>query len=474
MADIFISYSSKDKQIADVLCSQMEQNGYSCWIAPRDIIPGEDWARSINTAITAAKVFIVIYSRNSCESSQVPKEIGIAGARDLSIIPYKIDDTPLSGDFEYYLLGCHWVAADPVKGDYKTNDVLAAVERAIARREGREPSTVTITNNYAGDNNSVINVQQKNTSGTALKVAVIAAVALLIMAVGIIIMLLSGREKENDSSSLPDVIHSNVTQDASAAVTTDAKPEPLSYFEAEAIYSEMVHTLLRTASENSFSGFEKCFDDTYTSAEIAEIYSTISYSADLDQIHISMFRYTDDAIFGMYSFYENVYEGMPMHYHCDFVDEANVIVRDGDRWVFSRLTEEHQLYAEMEEMLYPYGPDTENSYTILNYQTAASVVLCDHFMAEVVNVTKNEDDTITVRFELINGDFGFPSELSISLNVYDYNSNVLLSMDSVPYDPDVASGEIQFFEVNSEPLAYIDDVDLTFAYYDSYVHAAFG
>ena len=103
MADIFISYSSKDKQVADDLCAQIEQQGYSCWIAPRDIVPGEDWARSINTAITAAKVFIVIYSRNSCESTQVPKEIGIAGARDLSIIPYKIDETPLTGDFEYLI-----------------------------------------------------------------------------------------------------------------------------------------------------------------------------------------------------------------------------------------------------------------------------------------------------------------------------------------------------------------------------------
>ena len=483
MADVFISYSSKDKQVADTLCAQIEQQGYSCWIAPRDIIPGEDWARSINTAITAAKVFIVIYSRNSCESSQVPKEIGIAGARDLSIIPYKIDDTPLAGDFEYYLLGSHWVAADPFKGDYKIGDVLAAVERAIARREGREPSAVTITNNYAGDNNSVINVQRKDSVGAALKIAVVAAVALLLAAVVIIVLLLTDRGKDANSSSQPDVSAAVVTeeakavhrtQEASAAATAETKSEPLSYFEAQAIYSEMVHTLLRTASQNSYSGFVQCFDDTYTDAEIAEIYSVIAYSSEMNELHISMFEFTDDTIFGMYSFYENAYEGMPVHYHCDFVDEANVLVRYGDEWRFSRLSQKHPLYATIEQMLYPYGTDTDDNYTILNYQTAASTVLCDHFMVEVVNICKNEDDTITVRFELINGDYGFPTELNVSLNVYDYDGNALLCMDEVAFDTNIACGEIQFYEITSEPIENIDDVDLSFIYYDSYVHASFG
>jgi hypothetical protein len=38
--DIFISYSSIDKAAADTVCSVLEKNGISCWIAPRDITPG--------------------------------------------------------------------------------------------------------------------------------------------------------------------------------------------------------------------------------------------------------------------------------------------------------------------------------------------------------------------------------------------------------------------------------------------------
>ncbi len=34
--EVFISHSSKDKLTADALCHALEQNGVSCWIAPRD------------------------------------------------------------------------------------------------------------------------------------------------------------------------------------------------------------------------------------------------------------------------------------------------------------------------------------------------------------------------------------------------------------------------------------------------------
>ena len=45
--DVFIRYSSIDKTAADIVCSILEQNGVSCWIAPRDITPGLDFAEAI-------------------------------------------------------------------------------------------------------------------------------------------------------------------------------------------------------------------------------------------------------------------------------------------------------------------------------------------------------------------------------------------------------------------------------------------
>jgi hypothetical protein len=41
--DVFISYSSLDKAVADAACAALEAYGIRCWIAPRDIVPGKEW-----------------------------------------------------------------------------------------------------------------------------------------------------------------------------------------------------------------------------------------------------------------------------------------------------------------------------------------------------------------------------------------------------------------------------------------------
>ncbi len=38
--DVFISYSSDDKLIADAICAELESRRIRCWIAPRDALPG--------------------------------------------------------------------------------------------------------------------------------------------------------------------------------------------------------------------------------------------------------------------------------------------------------------------------------------------------------------------------------------------------------------------------------------------------
>ena len=76
--DIFISYSSKDKIIADAVVSRMESGSIRCWYAPRDIVPGSDWAESITNAISASKILVLIFTQNSNLSIQVLREVAQA------------------------------------------------------------------------------------------------------------------------------------------------------------------------------------------------------------------------------------------------------------------------------------------------------------------------------------------------------------------------------------------------------------
>ena len=54
--DVFISYASSDKAVADAVCSQLESiHRIRCWIAPRDVTPGASWAESIIDALDGSK-----------------------------------------------------------------------------------------------------------------------------------------------------------------------------------------------------------------------------------------------------------------------------------------------------------------------------------------------------------------------------------------------------------------------------------
>ena len=109
--DVFISYSNKDKSVADAVCSLMEQNGIRCWIAPRDITPGLPFAEAIIDGIKGSKVFILIYSSNSNNSSQVIKEVDRAVHHRLAIIPLRLEDVPMTKQLEYYVSDVHWLDA---------------------------------------------------------------------------------------------------------------------------------------------------------------------------------------------------------------------------------------------------------------------------------------------------------------------------------------------------------------------------
>lgn len=228
MADVFISHSSADHDVAQMLCNKLEAQGITCWMAPRDIIPGEDWAKSITEAITKSSVFLVIYSKNSAQSTQVPREIGLAGARKLCIIPYKIDDTRLEGEFEYYLLNSHWVTADIAKNDYKINEVCTAVYSATGKKINNNPAAGTYINNV-----TITEVRDNKVvcAPVMFKKAIfpIACVVLLIVAI-LLFIGLGGLEKiigfkenseQTSSSSVSDVVKPDDGKSSSDGQTSE-------------------------------------------------------------------------------------------------------------------------------------------------------------------------------------------------------------------------------------------------------------
>ena len=73
--DVFISYSTHDKSVADAVCARLEQQHIRCWIAPRDAVPGREYEKSIVDAIASCRIFVLIFSSQANNSPQVRREV---------------------------------------------------------------------------------------------------------------------------------------------------------------------------------------------------------------------------------------------------------------------------------------------------------------------------------------------------------------------------------------------------------------
>jgi hypothetical protein len=109
--DVFISYSSKDKHTADAVCAVMESEGIRCWIAPRDIRPGTDWGESIIDAINDARTFVLVFSQNANNSTQIKREVERAVNKGIPVIPFRIEEVLPAKSLEYFLSTPHWLDA---------------------------------------------------------------------------------------------------------------------------------------------------------------------------------------------------------------------------------------------------------------------------------------------------------------------------------------------------------------------------
>jgi biotin transporter BioY len=133
--DVFVSYSSDDKPTADAVIATLENRGIRCWIAPRDILPGVDWGGAIVDAINASRMMVLVYSAKANDSPQIKREVERAVNRGLTVIPFRIQDVPMSTTLEYFMSMPHWLdALTPPLQDHL--DRLAETTRLILERAG--------------------------------------------------------------------------------------------------------------------------------------------------------------------------------------------------------------------------------------------------------------------------------------------------------------------------------------------------
>ena len=190
--DVFLSYSSKDKTWADAACAVLERHRIRCWIAPRDITPGDEWGAAIIKGLNGSRIMVLIFSGHANASGQVRREVERAISQGMTVLPVRIEDVRPEGAMEYALGNTHWLDAftPPVE---RQLELLARSVKTLLANDGDRPETQTpppipTTRIDQGGSSTVMagaagspigRIRRVRLAGLAVVVAVLAAVIVI-------------------------------------------------------------------------------------------------------------------------------------------------------------------------------------------------------------------------------------------------------------------------------------------------------
>lgn len=121
---VFVSHSSKDASLAAEVCSHIENSGHSCFLAPRDIRSGYEYAEEIINGIDDSDVILLLLSQAANDSPHVLREIERAVSKKKSIIVYRLEEVKLSKSMEYFLMTHQWLNSD---GSSNFDDIIQRI-----------------------------------------------------------------------------------------------------------------------------------------------------------------------------------------------------------------------------------------------------------------------------------------------------------------------------------------------------------
>ncbi len=150
--DVFISYSAEDKTIADALCAKLEESRIRCWIAPRNILPGETYAEAIIDAIDASRIMVLVFSSHANASKHVMREVQRGVHNGIPIIPFRIEEVHPSSAMEYDIGPQHWLDAMTPPLESHLRKLADVVNFLLKERAGESEGEIPEVSALGADN----------------------------------------------------------------------------------------------------------------------------------------------------------------------------------------------------------------------------------------------------------------------------------------------------------------------------------
>ena len=204
MYDVFISYSSVNKQTADAICHYFEARSLRCWYAPRDVRPGMDYREEIMAAITHCKCLLLVYTKESNDSPDVLNEVTAAFKAKIPILPFRVENVAMKPALAYYLNGVHWLDAltPPIENN------IHVLYQTVCSMIGNGM--------YSGGADSDYNRATHYSSGRTVNLFIpVAAVAAIALVLALVLPILGRNKPVADEITGPDTNLVQQTEDDS-------------------------------------------------------------------------------------------------------------------------------------------------------------------------------------------------------------------------------------------------------------------
>ncbi|MGZ2412835.1 tetratricopeptide (TPR) repeat protein [Sphingomonas sp. F9_3S_D5_B_2] len=108
---VFISYATADRKRALRVCDAIEQRGTDCWLAFRDVQPGENYQEAIVRAIRGAPALVLVFSKSANDSDEIKKELSLASRYRKPVLAVRMEAVEPSDAFAYELATRQWIDA---------------------------------------------------------------------------------------------------------------------------------------------------------------------------------------------------------------------------------------------------------------------------------------------------------------------------------------------------------------------------
>ena len=134
--EVFISYSSADRERIQDLVTRLRQAGVTVWIDEAGIEGAAMWSQEIVSAINNCNILILAISTNSAQSKNVVRELALASEDDKTILPVFIEPTEIPESMKYQLAGIQRVEYFEGNEDESIGGVLRALKRLGISTDG--------------------------------------------------------------------------------------------------------------------------------------------------------------------------------------------------------------------------------------------------------------------------------------------------------------------------------------------------